>query len=69
MVLETVIARLAESAERKALNLVVVGSSPTVGGYAKLQAAEQSKWVAMINISGTWTTRHPYTLLCASCYG
>ena len=26
------IARLAQSAERKALNLVVVGSSPTVGG-------------------------------------
>ena len=26
-----VIARLAQSAERKALNLVVVGSSPTVG--------------------------------------
>ena len=25
-------ARLAQSAERKALNLVVVGSSPTVGG-------------------------------------
>ena len=30
-VLDTIIARLAESAERKALNLVVVGSSPTVG--------------------------------------
>ena len=26
-------ARLAQSAERKALNLVVVGSSPTVGAY------------------------------------
>ena len=31
MVLEAIIARLAQSAERKALNLVVVGSSPTVG--------------------------------------
>ena len=30
------IARLAQSAERKALNLVVVGSSPTVGVYALL---------------------------------
>ena len=28
-----VMARLAQSAERKALNLVVVGSSPTVGAY------------------------------------
>ena len=26
-------ARLAQSAERKALNLVVVGSSPTVGAF------------------------------------
>ena len=32
LVLENIsIARLAQSAERKALNLVVVGSSPTVG--------------------------------------
>ena len=30
-------ARLAQSAERKALNLVVVGSSPTVGDDEKLQ--------------------------------
>ena len=29
------IARLAQSAERKALNLVVVGSSPTVGAFAR----------------------------------
>ena len=28
-------ARLAQSAERKALNLVVVGSSPTVGVYLR----------------------------------
>ena len=28
-------ARLAQSAERKALNLVVVGSSPTVGGFLR----------------------------------
>ena len=28
------VARLAQSAERKALNLVVVGSSPTVGVFA-----------------------------------
>ena len=28
-------ARLAQSAERKALNLVVVGSSPMVGAFAK----------------------------------
>ena len=30
-VMPNTIARLAQSAERKALNLVVVGSSPTVG--------------------------------------
>ncbi len=29
-------ARLAQSAERKALNLVVVGSSPTVGVLVRL---------------------------------
>ena len=29
------LARLAQSAERKALNLVVVGSSPTVGAFQK----------------------------------
>ena len=28
-------ARLAQSAERKALNLVVVGSSPTVGAFSR----------------------------------
>ena len=31
------IARLAQSVERKALNLVVVGSSPTVGGFCYLR--------------------------------
>ena len=31
-------ARLAQSVERKALNLVVVGSSPTVGGTEALGA-------------------------------
>ena len=30
-----VTARLAQSAERKALNLVVVGSSPTVGAFRR----------------------------------
>ena len=33
-------ARLAQSVERKALNLVVVGSSPTVGFLAILGASE-----------------------------
>ena len=33
------IARLAQSAERKALNLVVVGSSPTVGVFVALAFA------------------------------
>ena len=34
------VARLAQLVERKALNLVVVGSSPTVGDYYSLQQAE-----------------------------
>ena len=33
------VARLAQSAERKALNLVVVGSSPTVGVLVLSQAS------------------------------
>ena len=32
----TMHARLAQSVERKALNLVVVGSSPTVGAFSVL---------------------------------
>ena len=32
-------ARLAQSVERKALNLVVVGSSPTVGTYCSIVSA------------------------------
>ena len=42
MVMRESTARLAQSAERKALNLVVVGSSPTVGDLlvkAKTQSA------------------------------
>ena len=33
-----VTARLAQSAERKALNLVVVGSNPTVGAFRRSRA-------------------------------
>ncbi len=36
-------ARLAQSVERKALNLVVVGSSPTVGGYILFVFCGRSK--------------------------
>ena len=36
-----VTARLAQSAERKALNLVVVGSSPTVGVMLTLKRANK----------------------------
>ena len=39
-------ARLAQSAERKALNLVVVGSSPTVGVFPRM--CPWSSW------SGRW---------------
>ena len=33
MIMEEATARLAQSAERKAFNLVVVGSSPAVGAF------------------------------------
>ena len=45
MVLDTIIARLAQPAERKALNLVVVGSSPTVGVSAVCLMQKQSKFL------------------------
>ena len=39
-------ARLAQSVERKALNLVVVGSSPTVGAYSivQFQASQEARY-------------------------
>ena len=48
-------ARLAQSAERKALNLVVVGSSPTVGVFANCLHAMQSHAVKMNTRGGTRT--------------
>ena len=36
-------ARLAQSVERKALNLVVVGSSPTVGGFRMSPGREKGE--------------------------
>ena len=42
-------ARLAQSVERKALNLVVVGSSPTVGAFRNLP---QTKYLASVSTSG-----------------
>ena len=51
--------RLAQSVERKALNLVVVGSSPTVGviydalrGFNPIQASGATASVSVISISG-----------------
>ena len=41
------IARLAQSAERKALNLVVVGSSPTVGALTPKNNLLQSSRAAL----------------------
>ena len=41
--LPSALARLAQSAERKALNLVVVGSSPTVGVSLKRHATHVVK--------------------------
>ena len=58
-----IIARLAQSAERKALNLVVVGSSPTVGvfleypafGYvAKMKELGCGNAVKMQNLAAWW---------------
>ena len=40
-------ARLAQSVERKALNLVVVGSSPTVGGFWRIRSRSVF-WVANV---------------------
>ena len=37
-------ARLAQPVERKALNLVVVGSSPTVGDFTLIAVAARSLW-------------------------
>ena len=43
-------ARLAQSAERKALNLVVVGSSPTVGVFVCQASGQQGRaWGAMLH--------------------
>ena len=42
-------ARLAQSAERKALNLVVVGSSPTVGGFFRKQYSHGATASAHVN--------------------
>ena len=41
MIWKPLCARLAQSAERKALNLVVVGSSPTVGDFC-------CEWIGMV---------------------
>ena len=43
-------ARLAQSVERRALNLVVVGSSPTVGGREGLGALVECLWFTGINL-------------------
>ena len=43
-------ARLAQPAERKALNLGVVGSSPTVGGREGLGALVKCLWFTGINL-------------------
>ena len=52
-------ARLAQSAERKALNLVVVGSSPTVGVLlmcaARPCASEQENFAPKLSNAGKWT--------------
>ena len=48
MVMHESTARLAQSAERKALNLVVVGSSPTVGDLlakSRMQGALAAKGI------------------------
>ena len=45
---DTTTARLAQSAERKALNLLVVGSSPTVGVFVYWESGQQGRvWEVM----------------------
>ena len=46
-------ARLAQSAERKALNLVVVGSSPTVGVFSRSRAPLTHRDTHTHNNAGT----------------
>ena len=46
-------ARLAQSAERKALNLVVVGSSPTVGAFISLEGRSETRGSAMDDFPAT----------------
>ena len=41
-------ARLAQSAERKALNLVVVGSSPTVGAFLARHECDSGEFRALL---------------------
>ena len=43
-------ARLAQSAERKALNLVVVGSSPMVGRFAHLVWEHTSQTFTLVSL-------------------
>jgi hypothetical protein len=42
-------ARLAQSAERKALNLVVVGSSPTVGDFSQVTFLNMPKQICCLH--------------------
>ena len=51
-------ARLAQSVERKALNLVVVGSSPTVGVYPIESAGMLFLWAFCPQSLGMQMARH-----------
>ena len=46
---QSAVARLAQSVERKALNLVVVGSSPTVGAFAIVVSTFPASYIACGN--------------------
>ncbi len=52
-------ARLAQSAERKALNLVVVGSSPTVGVFSSMWLIRHSNGVKLASKEGLVITVKP----------
>ena len=49
MIFSIIKARLAQLVERKALNLVVVGSSPTVGDFSKVTIINMPTQICCLN--------------------
>ena len=60
-------AGLAQSAERKALNLVIVGSSPTVGATAN-ECASAGNRTRVTSMATMYSTTRPLMLLMSAAY-